>query len=187
MELREGEAPAEPRFTRNQTTSAAQQELRPPVWQQLRPPELIDIATSTTSPPPAEVPHRVAPAQATVDVKDGVPLLKDTHVVTAAGFAGNEDGAERRDADLAAVVVASEDEVELVFHRPGELIRAVDQSQPEVLVVFKRSHIGNRFIPRSFVASDDDGNAARNSAFTEMPLKTWKPSSRMELRTRSNS
>lgn len=79
----------------------------------------------------------MATAQASVDVEDGVTFLEDTHVVLSAGFAGDEDGAERRDADLAAVVVTSEDEVELVLDRPGELIRAVDECQTEDVIVLK--------------------------------------------------
>ena len=45
----------------------------------------------------------------------------------AAGFAGDEDGAKCGDADLAAVVVTSEDEVELVLYCPGKLIGTVSR------------------------------------------------------------
>ena len=80
---------------------------------------------------PAVVAHRVLAAQSAADVQHRRRLVERAAIVAPAVAARHQHRAEQRQADLSAVDVPGQHQVDAVPPRPGDVVRRVAQAQAE--------------------------------------------------------
>src|SRR5207244_3850374 len=71
---------------------------------------------------PAQITQRMLPGHAAADVQHRRRFVKGPAIIAAAIAAGHEDRADQGEANLAAVNVAGEHQVDVMAPRPGNVI-----------------------------------------------------------------
>src|SRR5262245_23043462 len=99
------------------------------------------------------------PGQAATDVHERGRLEEGAAVVAAAVAAGHEQRADQRQANLAAVYVTGEHQVDVMVARPADVVWRVAEAQAEG-ALRTGGQVRRRREPRSFVTDDDERLAA---------------------------
>jgi hypothetical protein len=100
----------------------------------------------------------VVTGEASADVHHRAALMEQPAVVTPAVLARDEQRTNNREADLAAVDVAGQEQVDPGRLRPRVVVRRVAQPEPERLGR-AAGQVRHRAEPRRLVADDDDRHA----------------------------